>query len=644
MPALVNMPHSQELSGATEYGLNGPFVKIVHDRGEKDYRYDASTPSFDRAASTPRPPVSLKALRDELHNAKKDSLENFHVYIPRRDLEEIMSFPQVLKILAELDCFQHLDSTERDSLARKICFGCDSSPPCRKLLAALIGMKEWDFIKCAMDDGMNDDCLPLNRQNREIFLRCQNKEHEHHNFNKAFAVADDRDRLATWTRALAVPYIKQLPNQHFHYVLEAEDHLPMKAKGQVGETSTGEVIVYENPADIFQAHGGFGTVFKVEIHPSHWNFSNGNTSSSAPQNYFALKQLNDKRFEVFETELKSLLFCLHHKFSDELLLEEGQKHMAHVRASFEVRNKTSNKTDYFFLFDWQDGNLAQLWQNEEGLREHKDHPKCMAHQFFGLAAALQCVHNNRLNNKHPDRMQNKNTVYGRHGDLKPSNILYSITKDKGLVLKLADFGLAQLHSRMSRTFGNSASIQRTETYKAPEFDVKNGKISRNTDIFSFGCVILEHITWYLQGHTGVDAFSQSRMEAEALRPEFTTDTYFRVPSRSASIEDAVLKNQVSTHIEELINHPECTWYLCQMLELVRDFMLVLDPAKRADSIYLTKKLSDLCKSCDEDTEFYTLPWQSEANLESKRSLIVPRQDPSPPRPKKRLRPNPGIEG
>jgi len=284
--------------------------------------------------------------------------------------------------------------------------------------------------------------------------------------------------------------------------------------------------------------------------------------------------------------------------------------MAHVRASFEVRNKTSNKTDYFFLFDWQDGNLAQLWQNEEGLREDEDHPKCMAQQFFGLAAALQCVHNNRPDNKHPDRIQNNNTVYGRHGDLGPSNILYSITKDRGLVLKLADFGLAQLHSRMSRTIGNSASIQRTETYKGPEFDVKNGKISRATDIFSFGCVILEYITWYFQGHTGVDAFSESRKEPEAQRPGFISDTYFRVPSRSAVIQDAVLKTQVLTHIEKLIHHPKCTWYLCQMLELVRDLMLIPDPTKRIESTQLTRRLSNFRKSCEEDTEYYTLPWQS----------------------------------
>jgi len=309
-------------------------------------------------------------------------------------------------------------------------------------------------------------------------------------------------------------------------------------------------------------------------------------------------------------ELKSLLYCLHHEFVDETLLREGQKHMAHVRASIEVRNPTNLKTDYYFLFDWQSGNLLQFWQNEEGLREDEHYLRWMSQQLFGLAAALQSVHNDRVAHQHqdPDRDPNRVTVYGRHGDLGPSNILYSRTANGDLELKLTDFGLAQLHSRVSRTFGNSTYTGRTETYGGPDFELPHSSISRATDIFSFGCVVLEFITWYLLGYDGVKDFADARLEAEKHRPGFFSDRYYSIVSDSPNGPEAVLKKKVQDHISNLVHHEGCSWYLKEMLHLVENKMLNPEPSRRIKSHQLTKRLDVFRKACEDDPAYYTDRW------------------------------------
>ncbi|KAK5656832.1 hypothetical protein OQA88_4380 [Cercophora sp. LCS_1] len=593
----------------SKYGLDGPITKIVDDRGESDYRRDFSP----TANMQPSPPVSLIQLARDLSAAKVASFHEQFAYIPRDNLESIMSYSQVLAIVMESKEFQ-CGNQDSKAFAHRICFGKGSKAPCRKLLAALVAARLEQLLKAALDAKMDDNCLPLKYApgNQAMSIACRILGHQHREFQSQLHPVD-LDSLIRWTRALTAPYIKQSPTQHFHYVLEHGDHLPFEIGGQVMQNmEASETAVVSKEAhfdpDVCIAHGGFGKVFMVRIHPSHWNFGGNDTGHRRPNKWFALKQLNDNDPKKFETELKSLLYCLHHEFIDETLLREGQRHMVHVRASIEVRNSTNNNTDYYFLFDWQNGNLTQFWQNEEGLRKHSDHLLWMSQQLFGLAAALQCVHNDRSAYQTPHHKLNEVTVYGRHGDLGPSNILYSRSENGELELKLTDFGLAQLHSRFSRTFGNSTFTPKTETYGAPDFDIQDGYISRATDIFSFGCVVLECITWYLLGYKGVQDFSNARF-GQSHRSGLT-DNYYTIIAVPPNGQTAVLKEQVIAHIFNLVQHQRCSWYLRQMLQLVQEKMLNPDPEKRIQSNQLTRALDAYRKTCEADSSFYREPWRS----------------------------------
>ena len=78
------------------------------------------------------------------------------------------------------------------------------------------------------------------------------------------------------------------------------------------------------------------------------------------------------------------------------------------------------------------------------------------------------------------------------------------------ILKISDFGLADFHTAHSRSNIRASTLGFTNTYKAPEIDVRD-HVSQAYDIWSMGCVLLEFVTWYLLGWEGVDNFSMRRM-------------------------------------------------------------------------------------------------------------------------------------
>jgi serine/threonine protein kinase len=124
-------------------------------------------------------------------------------------------------------------------------------------------------------------------------------------------------------------------------------------------------------------------------------------------------------------------------------------------------------------------------------------------------------------------------LHGRHGDLKPENILWfrSYLREPkeadqsclmGL-LKISDFGLTSFHRTMSRSHIDAGGVPVSPTYRAPEYDVAK-MVSQSYDIWSFGCVVLQFVTWYLLGWEEVDRFSQNRTKED--NSEVKEDVFF----------------------------------------------------------------------------------------------------------------------
>jgi serine/threonine protein kinase len=119
-------------------------------------------------------------------------------------------------------------------------------------------------------------------------------------------------------------------------------------------------------------------------------------------------------------------------------------------------------------------------------------------------------------------------THGRHGDLKPKNILWFREyhdKDPSYqgVLKISDFGLTRFHGPRSYSHINGEAVAVAGTYRAPEHDIRK-MISQSYDFWTLGCVFLEFVTWYLLGWEEVDKFSKSRMEEHIS--EIKEDVFF----------------------------------------------------------------------------------------------------------------------
>ena len=134
------------------------------------------------------------------------------------------------------------------------------------------------------------------------------------------------------------------------------------------------------------------------------------------------------------------------------------------------------------------------------------------HSIAQLASAICAVHTFTIK-----RLDLK--VIGCHHDLKPKNILFS-----GKTFILSDFGLSR--------FGDASETSKEEFkvgqgfYLAPECvdlenDYEKGIISRPSDIWSFGCIIAEVLTYLLRGPGSTNEFKVVRRVKIGVETTYT---------------------------------------------------------------------------------------------------------------------------
>ena len=146
------------------------------------------------------------------------------------------------------------------------------------------------------------------------------------------------------------------------------------------------------------------------------------------------------------------------------------------------------------------GSLDQLFR--DGSPSSLGSQASVVMAVWGLASALGTIHGFTLGSLH---------LAGSHRDLKPANILVN----DGQWL-LADFGL----SRIVEDQDSSSSIAPAVPgdFIAPEHedrDFERNLIGRASDIFSFGCMILMLLMFYLDGSQGLERLKTKRRRADA---------------------------------------------------------------------------------------------------------------------------------
>jgi serine/threonine protein kinase len=162
---------------------------------------------------------------------------------------------------------------------------------------------------------------------------------------------------------------------------------------------------------------------------------------------------------------------------------------------------------YHFLFPYAEHALDQYWETRVSVPSTDIKTiQWVAKQCSGIMAAIDTIHDPRHLNH-----SLKEKGYGRHGDIKPDNILWfnSTTDPKG-ILVVSDLGLASFNRETSRSNIPNARIPQVPGYRPPECDIKGGTISRSYDIWTLGCLFLELITWLLGGWQLTQEFDVER--------------------------------------------------------------------------------------------------------------------------------------
>ena len=174
--------------------------------------------------------------------------------------------------------------------------------------------------------------------------------------------------------------------------------------------------------------------------------------------------------------------------------------------------------DKCLLFPWaRGGNLRSYWKEHEADAATPEGLCWIIYRFVGICSAMEELHEDNC----------------RHGDLKPQNILWFHDVSGGTgrgTLQIADLGLTTFHEKGLDTQDRkemqlyTKSLSGTRRYEPPEMDASRGMRtnevrSREYDIWSMGCILLELLIWLVYGFETLHRFEESTEHFWAQRPK-----------------------------------------------------------------------------------------------------------------------------
>lgn len=280
------------------------------------------------------------------------------------------------------------------------------------------------------------------------------------------------------------------------------------------------------------------------------------------------------------------------------------------------------KSQYHLVFPFANANLREYWSNTGVPHWNKDTYLWFMKQTQGIASGLNAIHNFESkrpygNEKTRDNLKSKagnllttqvqEQKYGRHGDIKPENILwFNELPEHGRegVLQIADLGLGRFHRFESRSKVDPKTVNGSPTYTPPEIELQL-PVSRAYDIWSLGCVFLEFITWLLVGPHQIMAFSNYR--GVTGQDGINDDTFFTLNNSEGGRKSAVVREEVLQWIAQLRQEQRCSKMIQEILNLVEIKMLVVDSQTRIKSKDLVASLQRISDKAEIDLEYLLGP-------------------------------------
>ncbi|KAM0332209.1 hypothetical protein ACHAQA_002484 [Verticillium albo-atrum] len=607
-------------------------------------------------------PATVKSVRETLRKSFVPSgLKDTENFLPLNKLSEIVT-PDVTRemLLKSEKCNYSEDEVERivqgvfqewpstaltpDSGVGSRVAGWQSTRR-RRILTILILINRVNLIHPFISNDIDDLALPIDctydAQQRRRYTSGSNwARHEPPDFstrlNACFeGLGDKFDLFKVNQKRVHVPFFQLSTHddtQIYHYNLDAECVLPIIAVGEMKK-------------------GGNATVQKVVFHPASYNYKDFQGRNDGPAQEFALKRLKSHGEEAFREEVEIFERLVHSK------RPRSPDHLLRLELAF------MHGEQGYLLFPWAEGSLKEYWQNEKRDPTELHNAQWFFEQCYGLALGLRRLHDPssykrsqshglqlRIGNSDdsdavPDgeksevdslvRMANSGAAgedtteedkFGRHTDVKPDNILwYRQYEEHCHHLVLSDFGSAQFNSHDTRSNvlpGVAGRKGTTNTYQAPEL-IFGSEVTRRYDIWSLGCVFLEFAVWFHQGGwPAVDEFAKQRThdrkDIEGHSYSFSEDMFYLVVPNNTPQGKACMgiKPSVAAKIKAIRDLESCSKATEAFLDLIQNYMLVADAAKRLDGDMIRHSLNDIRRKCRKDFTYATCGGGYEADFQA----------------------------
>ncbi|KAM0236220.1 hypothetical protein ACHAP5_009471 [Fusarium lateritium] len=530
-------------------------------------------------------------LRDARQTIKNPMYHGHEKYfLPRGELERLINVESVAKELIARGFKEESAHTTAIHVCQETMVAGGKKDKIRsyqQIFAILVFMGQSCSIIYFMDDSVSDLDLPLvDRKNPEspggnsLYRRHSSHDPlectEQWNEDQCTEWSPEQKRLfCEYQWLMMAPFFSlKTSNKVSHYNLEDQRLLPFINDQEVlsGERSQQD---NKHVVDVEEIESGFSKVFMVWVHPQHHNLSGHECDRG-----FAIKQLMKPSEDDFNQEVEML---------KKFIGDRSHPHIVSLLTTYKQYGR------YHMIFHRADGNLFEYWRYICPTPTFNyDTVRWVAKQLAGLSDGLLRFHKHTsflkcceepvqpdinesgwLSGQSQPRKRARfeaapvspydskeleqdhakpKTKYGQHGDLKPENILWFPDSDDPIgILKISDLGQAQLHSTQSKTRRESNGVH-TMTYRPPETDIEPYITRQSGDIWSFGCIVLEFITWALGSWELVDEFKTKRASEDLYSP-IKSDTFYELKQMPSFNHSAAQTKPAVTQVCNLTSGP-----------------------------------------------------------------------------------------
>ncbi|KAI1148379.1 kinase-like domain-containing protein [Nemania diffusa] len=342
-----------------------------------------------------------------------------------------------------------------------------------------------------------------------------------------------------------------------------------------------------------KGQGGQGKVNEIRIHPDHFH-------GPPLEGRFALKRMSLDSRSRWENEVDALNGFRGPQRS-------GHENVIKLLLAYEHVGK-----GLYMVFPLARGDLADYWELNSTHSPSPEDALWFIQQCTDLTSALRKIH------YHPSLPKQN---HGRHGDIKPENILWfqNGTEPRGRLV-VADLTMMRYHSEETVNDTTFKGRGITKTYRAPEYEVQvRTQDSQAYDVWSLGCVFLEFMVWYLLGYPAArhryeyrdhqgescQSFARARINDEDGLINCYEDKFFNIiPSTSGYNHTAVVKTSVQKWAQRLHYSPLCSMAMHDFLDLIMTHMIVIEPAKRITMAQVNIDLKDILNKCSQPAYYH----------------------------------------